>query len=247
VTAKTWDYDGSIHRFPLQPGELWSCQSGPSATGRVMVNDLYRGLPDFMAAADCLFVDPPWNRSNENSFRTKARGHGVRGRSVSFTGFLDALFRGIERIAPQTCFIEMGFENAASIRSRLEARWPHVQVWPVTYYRRQPCLLLRGGAAPSAVDYARLDELEAIALICRSEPFQVIGDICMGRGTVGIEAFKRRRAFVGTELNPARLAVMVNRIHSLGGEWQRDGIRYVPQPGEPGAVGAGREGLRERL
>jgi DNA modification methylase len=51
----------------------------------------------------------------------------------------------------------------------------------------------------------------------------------MGRGTVGHNAFRNKRRFVGTELNPKRLAVLINKIHKGGGEWFIDGIRYEPK------------------
>lgn len=233
----TWEYDGSIHRFPLQPGELWTCQ-----LGQVMVRDLYDGLPGFMREADCIFVDPPWNAGNENSFRTKA---GLAHNPAGFTRFVDMLFSRIEEIAPETCFVEIGKQNVAVIEARLGARYPHLTRYPSTYYRKHACFVVRAGQRPPSVDYSDLDELDVIARICAAEPFKVIADLCMGRGTVGFNAFRRGRQFCGTELNPARLAVLVNKIHAIGGDWYVDGTRYEPQPGQPGALGTDRAGLRQ--
>ena len=39
-----------------------------------------------------------------------------------------------------------------------------------------------------------------------------IGDLCMGRGLVGVNAYKNGKRFVGTELNHKRLAVLLERI-----------------------------------
>ena len=190
-----------------------------------MVSDLYDRLPDFMTAADCVFVDPPYNAALENGFRTKA---GLTRNPHGFGRFLDTLFARIDAIAPQICFVEIGRQHPGEIRRRLDARFATVETYPATYYKRSPCFVVRGGAEPSAVEYAALDEADIIARICQREPFTMIADLCIGRGAVGIAAYKARRPFCGVELNPARLAVLANRIHQLGGAWRVDGVRYEP-------------------
>jgi hypothetical protein len=195
----------------VKAGERWSCQHGS-----VAIADLYKGLPAFVRQADCLFVDPPWNLSNENAFRTKAK---IAERSASYTAFLDALFAAIDNVAPKVCFIEIGKQALTTIEQRLGARYAHVATFPTTYYKKHPCFVVRAGAGPGRHDYTGMDEIDAIARICRDEPFDCIGDLCMGRGEVGVEAFRNTRRFVGTELNPNRLAVMINRVAELGGVW----------------------------
>jgi hypothetical protein len=217
-----WRYDGSIERFPIKPGQLWEC-----GLGRVMACDLYDGCPDFLTSADCVFVDPPYNAALENGFRTKA---GLERNPNGFPRFLDALFGRIDKIAPRTCFVEIGKQHVNDISARLEARFPHVEIYAATYYKRSPCHVARGGVEPSEVHYAGLDEQDIITLICQHEPFDMIADPCMGRGSVGLAAYKASRPFCGAELNPARLAVLVNRIHELGGEWRVDGVRFEPSP-----------------
>jgi hypothetical protein len=229
-----WTYDGSIERFPVKPGQLWDC-----GLGRVMAHDLYAGLPPHMRA-DCVFVDPPYNAGAENSYRTKA---GLE-HSAGFGGFLDVLFARIAAIGPEVCYIECG-QKYQIFAIRLAQVMPdaHLSVWPATYFKRHRCVVLRAGPGRPEVDYAGWDEAEIIADVCKNEIFATIADPCMGRGLVGLHAFRNCRRFVGTELNPARLAVLLNRIHSEGGHWYVDGSRYEPQPGEPGAVGADRKGL----
>lgn len=234
---RTWNYDGSIDRFPLEPGELWTCQHG-----KLMVRDLYAGLPSFMAEADCIFVDPPWNAGNENSFRTKAQlPHNRSG----FERFLDMLFSRLDAIAPKTCFIEIGRQNVGAIEQRLAARFDYLTRYPSTYYRKHPCFVLRAGRRPPTIDYSGLDEADVIARICAEEYFEVIADPCMGRGLVGLHAFANKRQFRGTELSPARLAVLVNKIHDLGGQWYVGAAKYEPQPGQQRALGPDRQSLRE--
>jgi hypothetical protein len=226
---RNWTYDGSIERWPLKPGELWSCavDGHPKTLGKVMVRDLYNGLPGFMSEADCVFVDPPWNRGNENSFRTKA---GVEHHKGDFADFLGLVLACIRSIAPATCFVEMGKEYVGLVEQGLRRLYPHVRTYPATYYRRHPCFIVRAGRADSSADFGGWDE-QVVARICEHERFDVIADPCMGRGVVGYEAFRHGRQFRGTELNPARLAVLVNKIAQLGGQWDVDGARYEPQPG----------------
>jgi hypothetical protein len=217
-----WRYDGSVDRFPLKPGQLWAC-----GLGRVMVNDLYDGLPDFMTEADCVFVDPPYNAALENGFRSKAN---LARNPHGFDKFLHALFARIDRIAPATCYVEIGKQHVQEVTGELRARFAFVDTYPATYYKRNPCFVVRGGAEPSPADYSGLDEQDIIVQICQRERYATIADLCMGRGAVGIAAYQAGRPFCGVELNPARLAVLVNRIHQLGGAWSVDGVPYQPPP-----------------
>jgi hypothetical protein len=215
-----WNYDGSITRFPVQPGQLWQCERG-----QVMACDLYDGLPPFMRAADCIFTDPPYNAALENGFRTKA---GKARNATGFASFLDMLFGHIGQIAPHTCFIETGGEQVDRIAGRLCLLYPHVETYPATYYRRHPCFVVRAGHNESAHDYAGLDEQDICTEICRRENFKTIADLCMGRGLTGRAAWAAGRQFLGTELNPARLAVLINHLHGKGAVWHVDGTRCEP-------------------
>ena len=57
------------------------------------------------------------------------------------------------------------------------------------------------------------DEAEIIAWLCEHHAYDCIGDLCMGRGLVGKHAFLNGKRFVGIELNPKRLAVLVDFIN----------------------------------
>lgn len=209
-----WTYDGSIFKYPMKKGELWIC-----GDSKVMINSLYDGLPEFMKEADCIFVDPPWNLGNENSFRTKAD---IEEKSKDFSLFLDKLFEGINEINPHTLYVEFSVKDIGEIERRIGNRYKFIDIYDVTYYKKHPCKILRASDHMPKMNFIGIDELDVIALICKNEEFNCIGDICMGRGNVGIQAFKNGRKFVGTELNPKRLAVMVNKIAEMGGEWTHE-------------------------
>jgi hypothetical protein len=222
MSGAAWDYDGSIRQFPVKPGELWECQRG-----KLMARDLYDGLPDFMRAADCIFTDPPYNAALENGFRTKA---GRPKNTLGFSRFLDVLFGRIEDLAPRTCFVEIGAEQVDRIAGRLCILYPCVDTYPATYYGKHPCFVVRGGQDEGSPRYAGMDEADIIAEVCRCEAFTTIADLCMGRGAVGRAAWAAGRRFVGTELNPARIAVLINHLHGKGAAWHVDGTRFEPQP-----------------
>lgn len=48
----------------------------------------------------------------------------------------------------------------------------------------------------------------------------------MGRGLVGVNAYKNGKRFVGTELNHKRLAVLLERIVNMGGTYRL--VKYSP-------------------
>jgi uncharacterized protein (DUF2344 family) len=46
----------------------------------------------------------------------------------------------------------------------------------------------------------------------KNEEYNVIGDLCMGRGLVGLNAYRNGKRFVGTELNHKRLSVLIEKV-----------------------------------
>ena len=47
---------------------------------------------------------------------------------------------------------------------------------------------------------------------CAEREYQCIGDLCMGKGLVGLHAYRNGKRFVGTELNHKRLSVLIEAI-----------------------------------
>lgn len=215
-TSKVWTYGDAWERFPIEESERW--QAG---TGTVAVHNIFNPLPKFMRQADALFIDPPWNQGNVNSFYTKA---GRTDYILDFNKFLDRLIACITEIAPNVCYIEMGDQYATEVKMRLNTRagFGCVDCWPVTYYKKHPCWLLKGSRMPhTGTDFTGMDEATCIEVIAREEQYSVIGDLCMGRGLVGLNAYKAGRPFVGTELNKRRLACLLSDVAKAGGEVRR--------------------------
>ncbi len=213
-----WRYGDAWERYPIRSGETWRV-----GTGIVAAHDLFHPLPSFLKTADCLFIDPPWNLGNLNTFYTKA---GRSDHQTDFQRFASRLFTCIHEIAPRSCYIEIGNQQVTDFRMRLhDAGYPYVYGWQVTYYRKHPCWLLKGSkelhSGPGFPDFNGIDEERCIEMITRDEPYTVIGDLCMGRGLVGYHAFRAGRAFVGGEMNPRRLAVLLDRVARDSGVVER--------------------------
>jgi hypothetical protein len=208
-----WPYGDAWEQFPIELGEVWGISANES---RVAVHDLFEPLPEFMKCADMLFVDPPWNQGNVNTFYTKA---GRTDYINNFTDFEKAFFRRVKDINPVTCYIEIGFQAVDKWQALLSETYPVVQKWDVVYYRKHPCHILRGSrSAPLDFDYTGMDESKVIAKAGEIEQYSVLGDICMGRGLVGMAAFSAGKPFVGTELNKRRLACLLQKLHKKGAE-----------------------------
>ena len=219
-----WLYGDAWEYFPIAFGQIWGLANG----SRVAVHNIFDPLPDFMAQADLIFVDPPWNLGNLNTFYTKA---GRKDYLASFVPFADALFRRIAKISPQTCYIEIGNQNVDNFIDRMGLLYPVLQRWPVTYYRKHPTWIIRGSLSPTPLDLTGIDEACCIQIIAQSEIYETIGDLCMGRGLVGLAAYAAGKPFVGTELNPRRLAVLLQKLAQRGATVEI--IKETPCPTEP--------------
>lgn len=201
-------YGNAWEEHPIRPGEVWGLPDG----SRLAVHNLFAPLPAFMLKADLVFIDPPWNQGNLTAFYTKAE----RDDYPSWDDFQQAVIQRMEDISPAVAYIEMGNRFADHWQRELSLRWPVVQRWPVVYYRKHPTTLLRAASTPIAYDFTGMDEAKAISLIAQIEQYTIMGDMCMGQGLVGLAAYKAGKPFVGTELNPRRLAVLIQKLVRQG-------------------------------
>lgn len=213
MTKIKWRYGGAWEKFPIEAGEVWGL---PGNGSKVAVHNIFDPLPAFMHEADLIFVDPPWNKGNINSFYTKA------GRSdyiEDFNDFADILFQRIAEIGPHTVYIEIGNQAVDDFYERLEELHPYLQRWPVVYYRKHPTWIIRGSTTgPVDYDFTGLDEAKCIEIVAQIESYEVLGDLCMGQGLVGLAAYKAGKPFMGTELNKRRLANLLQKVTRLGAE-----------------------------
>lgn len=205
MSRPRWEYGGYYRSIAMD---------GPIALpnqSMVQACDWIDEMPAFMRRADVLFIDPPWNMGNAKSFYTKAN---VPHPPLSFSQFSEKLFGRIETINPDTLFLEIGKDALAQYLTACQQRFRHVTFYNATYYRkpRNKCYVIHATHDTRMTRYRHLedaDEEDIIAEICRRHPYDCIGDLCMGLGLVGRYAYLASRSFVGTELNPKRLANLV--------------------------------------
>jgi len=209
-----WNYGDAYLRHPIGDNEIAVFDDG----SKVKVHNIFDPLPEFMLAADLIFVDPPWNRGNLNTFYTKA---GRTDHQNSFEQFYRRLFECIGEIAPTTCYIEIGKEYLAEFIMEMKRMYRAVTFYNSTYYHKKDhlCYVVRGGAKRKNLKLDGMDEEDIISWICANEDYACIGDLCMGRGLVGVNAQRAGKRFVGTELNHKRLSVLLERL-------DKDGLGY---------------------
>ena len=205
-----WNYGDSYKRFPAEPGKEIR-----AAGGILMARDIFGPLPEFMKAADVIFTDGPWNLGNMKSFYTKAgmEAPGIR----DFEAFYKRLFECIGEIGPRACYLEIGKEFLGEYLAEMKKLYPHVTFYNSSYYHRKGnfCYVVHGSRKRKNMRYDGMDEEDIISAVARDED-GCIGDLCMGRGLVALAAYRNGKPFVGTELNPKRLSVCLERLHGEG-------------------------------
>jgi hypothetical protein len=209
-----WNYGDAYLRHPIQHGEIAVFTDG----SKVSPHNIFDPLPGFMRSADLIFVDPPWNKGNLNTFYTKA---GRTDYQDSFETFYKRLFECIAEIRPATCYVEVGKEYLSEFIAEAKRMYKYVTFYNSTYYHKKDslCYVIHAGRKRKNHHLDGMDEEDIISWICKNEEYSCIGDLCMGLGLVGINAYSNNRQFVGTELNPKRLSVMIDRIVALGGHY----------------------------
>lgn len=187
-------------------------------TGIVQVHDITQPMPDFMLQADVVFCDPPCSIGNLRSFYTKT---GLTAKEGAFKKLNEAIFNYLSVLRPKICFIETFKFNTDFIKKNLELMFSDTCEIKSTYYhnKKNACRII---AAWNYDEYdfdltkwrelAGTDEQDVIRWICENVDYKCIADPCLGLGLVGWYANKCGKKFVGTELNPKRLAVLVDGI-----------------------------------
>lgn len=207
--SNKWNYGDAYLRYPI-PEEGYKFDNGSI----VKVHDIFNPLPKFMKQADLIFVDPPWNLGNINTFYTKAD---KKEKIENFKDFYMRLFECISEINPKTCYIEIGKEHLSDFIIELRKQYKYVTFYNSCYYHNKDriCYVIRGSNKFKKPKLDYMDEENIIEWVCANESYNCIGDLCMGRGLVGLNAYINGKKFVGTELNHKRLSVLIERIDNL--------------------------------
>lgn len=213
-----WNYGDAFKRYPIKEGETAIFDNGSMAK----VHNIFNPLPDMMKSADIIFVDPPWNLGNLNTFYTKAERTDYQD---SFEKFYKRLFECIHQINPKTCYVEVGKKYLAEFIIELKKIYKYVTFYNSTYYHSANnfCYVIRAGNKRRKLPLDNLDEEDIIKRICENEEYSCIGDLCMGRGLIGLHSYMNKKRFVGTELNHKRLSVLIENIIKRGGTYSISG------------------------
>jgi hypothetical protein len=214
LSNSKWKYGDSWEKYPIKPGQVWEEEK----TGSLfLVYDIMKGRPGVMFPSGMVYCDPPWNLGNVNSFITK--NNSVK-YIDEFSMFYKKLFSVIWWYNPSVCFLEIGKQHLPDFEKEMNNLFPSVQTWEITYYKKNPCYLIRGGILPTDFDFTGKDDSETPFLAIQNEGCSCVADFCTGRGLTAISAFRQGKQFVGTELNKRRLAVAIDKIAQLGGKFK---------------------------
>lgn len=209
--SKTWNYGDAYLRHPIAQGETAVFENG----SMLKMHDIFNPMPKFMTRADLVFVDPPWNLGNMTSFYTKAS---LANQTSDFKRFYARLFECINEISPVTSYVEVGKQYLAEFIAQMKKQFRHVTFYNSTYYHKKSnlCYVVRGSQKPIwKMPLDGVDEEDVIKFICKKERYECIADLCVGLGLVPVNAAINGKQFVGTELNPKRLSVALERISDI--------------------------------
>jgi len=210
-----WKYGNSWEKYPIEAGEIWHEIKTDSY---ISVGDIRDDLPIFLKDADMIYCDPPWSKGNANCFITKAN---LDSYIKNFNGFYKEFFKKIKEINCPVCYVEIGKQNVDIFYSELSKIYSYINCWRVTYYKKNPCFLLRGGYSQCCYNYSGMDEKDIPEITIEIENPRKVIDMCIGQGLTGIAAFKNGKSFYGVDINKRRLAVLIERITKLGGKFEK--------------------------
>lgn len=202
-----YNYGKLYEKHPLDDGKPYMFDDGSI----IQVHNIYDKTPGFMYDADVLFIDPPWNLGNLNTFYMKAE---QEERIENFKNFYVRLFEVIADIKPKLCFVEIGKEHLADFIIEMRKIFRYVTFYNSTYYHYKDklCYVIQGSDKRGNYKLDGMDEQHIIKWVCENVDYGCIGDLCMGQGLVGYYSNMYGKRFVGTELNHKRLSVLIERI-----------------------------------
>lgn len=202
-----YEYHWAYLTDPISEGEVAVWGNGSA----VCVHNIYDPTPAFFKKADLIFVDPPWNLGNLNTFYTKAERSDYQ---TSFETFYMRLFEVIREVSPDVCYVEVGKQYLAEFIMQMKKLFKYVTFYNSCYYHKNEnrCYIIRGSRKAKKPDLDGMDEEDIISWICENDTYTCILDPCMGQGLVGRYAAAAGRKFVGGELNPKRLSVLLKAV-----------------------------------
>ena len=206
-------YGKSWEKYPIEENQVWHHNGS-----MVSVNDITKGIPEYMLKADMIYCDCPWSLGNVNMFNRKAG----REKMAGFSNFYNPMFEHIKSINPETVYLEIGERNKDLFIHKLSEMFCYVDDWQIKYYNKHLCYLIRASNTPhNGFDFTGIDDTETPLLAIHQEKPKCVADFCTGRGLTGIAAHKFGCEFAGTELIKRKLAVFIHRADRMGVKYER--------------------------
>jgi hypothetical protein len=203
--ATAWTYGADGAAFSVDRGEHWVC--GPH---HYYCRSALEPGSETLARPDLVYSDPPWNQGNLNVFHTKA------GLDKAGHSWLDLYLRILELARGCPCFLEGGTKQVPAVEAAITPAGPSYRCWPITYYRREPCVLhYVGPPLPPGFDPQGLDDDFTPAYAMERMPGGVVLDPCAGMGLTSRSAERVGRPSVSFELNSNRMSVALSRMARL--------------------------------
>lgn len=200
-----WNYGDAYKRHPIKDVHKF-------ADGSIIkVHDIFDKLPDFMMDADMILSDPPWNITNLSTFYAKAE---KEKKTQYFSTFYKRFFECISEIDPHSAYVFIGKQYLADFITEMKRIFRYVIFFNSFYYDdpKKLCYCVVGSKNGKKKKLDNMSEGDIIDWVCENENYNIIGDLCIGRGYVGIQAQKNNKRFVGTELNNKRLSVLIEAL-----------------------------------
>jgi len=210
---KKWLYGDAGDRIPVKFGDIWSVGDNLFSCGDIEQGAAQSLLAWFGNIPDVFYSDPPWDKGNAKSFRTKAE----MSRDVDFGKFLNIIAR-LTTHTKSYAFVEMGIREFGNLKDSLLNYWPEiVGEYEINYYGNRPCRMAVVGEGFDYPDMNGVDDDKTPFLVAQAA-WQKFGndfymfDPCIGRGIVAEAALSVGAKVIGNELSNRRLAVTLDKV-----------------------------------
>ena len=203
-----WEYGGSWERHPVIEGQVASREGCALLCGSIMDPE-YDGAGLFQfGAPDMVYADPPWSSGVIKAYYTKAK----LDNPPAYEELIQRMLDLCRQHAPEANVFVEGSEETPALEAVLDGNglvWHSV---PTTYYRKSPARIwafnMAGGPPPPLDAVAGMDDEDIPGLLMDQLRPRAVYDPFTGRGLTARSAVSRGIPFMGSELNPKRLAVL---------------------------------------